>query len=242
MNKKELAEIDFDAEFFDHPDYKHRKNYRFEDLSAEDANNPRGRGRETAAPRGYDFERLISKINDGTRVSAPWFDVQWGTYTHRHCLSECKVCISEYDNGQTGRFRLWQKHHEKLLGAPNHYPNTFARYSFVIYTICEGRLREIGKIRVPPVIIESLVDNWHQEHHDTMGLEYTTQLSWTHLVSALDLDIGAFRRNEVVIATIESDQIDRLQSQVDYDTFLNNPFEDIDDPYRVCGPSCDIQH
>lgn len=240
MNRKELAETDFDAEFFDHPDYKYLNNFRFEDLSAEDANNPTGRGRETAAGRGYDFERVISKINHGTRVSAPWFDVQWERNTGRHYLSECKACISEYKNGQTGRFRLWKKHHEKLVGARNHYPSTSTHYHFVIYTICDGHVREIGKFRVSSIIIESLIDNWYLEDHDSMGLEYTTQLSWTYLVSALDLDIGAFRRDEVVTATVEKDQIDRLRSQVDCDIQLKNPFEDIDNPYPVCGPSCDI--
>jgi hypothetical protein len=238
----------FDEEFFSIggyssiPDGKYKciKDFRLEDLSVEDANSPTGRGRETAAPRGYDAERVARIIDDGERVSASWFDVQYDNWYHN--LLECKTCISEYKNGQTGRFKLWKKHHEKLLGASNQYPDTFSNYQFLIYTIFDDSVREVGKLRVCPIVIEALIDDWHQEHHETMGVAYAKQLSWTRLLSALELDIEVLRQNEVVRANIKSDQVDRLQSQVDYDTWRKNPFEDIDNPYPVCGPSCDIQH
>lgn len=179
--------------------------YRLEHLSPEEGNTPAGRGTETAGPRGYDTERLVSKIYDGKRDDREsWYDVevpqvQTDPQTTRRMLIECKSCIDEHPSGKTGTFKIWRKHHERLVDAGDVYSDEPAhtRYVFLIYTVVDDQAIEIGKFEVNSRWVDHILGEWQFGYHDTMGTEFYQTITWTKLLKELNLSLNALRRTEV---------------------------------------------
>lgn len=112
-----------------HPDVK------LEDVrDAWDANECFGRGRGTAAGRGYNTERLAAAVLSPGGEFISWSKENWyDTFCADDNLSfyaECKSCVYEYPSGQYARFRIWRDNHLKLLRKAE---TTALNYRFVVY-------------------------------------------------------------------------------------------------------------
>lgn len=175
---------------------------RLEDLSPEEGNTPSGRGSDTASSRGYDTEKLVSRIFEGTTDNRePWYDVKT-TYTlpERDVeiphLIECKSCIDQHPNGEKGTFRIWKKHHDRLLesGYRATEERKLVSYVFLVYTIVDSEAIEIGKFKSGAYHIEELIDEWNFVKHETMGYEFCKDISWTKLIEELGISLGRLHR------------------------------------------------
>jgi len=91
-----------------------------EDIKSESIPACSGRGRETAAVRGYNAERLAHSVFDSCHghfsVSLqPWYDTYASGGGETSLRIESKSCISRYPSGSYGRFRIWRHHHDTLI-------------------------------------------------------------------------------------------------------------------------------
>ncbi|WP_277542885.1 hypothetical protein [Haloarcula laminariae] len=171
-----------------------------------DGNECDGRGRSTAAGRGYNTERLAGAVLDTegdffSYTSEDWYDTFASSkdmYTH----AECKSCVNRYPSGAYGRFRIWRHHHETLVAKAtqsteqNCYP-----YFLVVYDIQDDVEREVGKVVAPVSLVDQALDKWRQQTHGTMGTQQVRDISWHLLLKRLGVSEQRLRAESTVDLT-----------------------------------------
>jgi len=179
-----------------------------------DGNKPQGRGRETAAPRGYNAELLANAmLGEHPRFEkwspGPWVDNYVTSQSGVNCYIEVKTTIDQYPSQAAGRFRIWGPHHHRLLASADVYEDTsrLHLYLFVVYTIESGIEREIGKVVVPAVNVDRHIDTWSLTDHDTMGEQLTYTISWRALLNALGVSLAEFTNSDTIDLTADSDRL-----------------------------------
>lgn len=187
---------------------------RLEDLrNKRKANVCHGRGRHTAAARGYNAELLARAVFDkrNALIRTPqesWIDVDAQVIDDSPWLDiEAKSCVDRYqkqngEQGRYGRFKIWKPHHDKLL----EYIDSRIRnpiYFFVVYTIDTGVEHEIGKLVAPVALIDSVLDNWRTEDHVTMGEIESREISWRLLLKRLGVSRNRFEDADIIDLTNE---------------------------------------
>lgn len=158
------------------------------------ANQCGGRGRSTAASRGYNAERLASAVLDPESSidnfsNENLYDVYIDESLSPHADSiyvECKSCVYRYPSGGYGRFRIWEDNHLEFLNKKESSSDEhiFA-YFFVVYTIENGVEQEVGKVLVPALHVDHVIDWWSYIEHDSMGETWVRDISWHHLFEKL---------------------------------------------------------
>lgn len=180
-----------------------------------------GRGSETAAVRGYNTERLANVIFSPTRLffsssDQPWYDTYVNTDHDIGCWIESKSCIQRYPCGQYGRFRIWKHHHERFIEEAQSFllDTVVFMYFFLVYTIEDDDVREVGKLIVPPEQIDSLIDTWSVRDHTSMGQCRARDISWSLLLKRLDVPKPVFREQSIVDLTdgLPTDQSEESDS------------------------------
>jgi hypothetical protein len=195
-----------DREWVNHP------GLTLEDVEADlFTNECSGRGSDTAAPRGYNVERVAAGIFDSygrfhRYRSEPWIDtIEWANDTELRI--ESKACIHRYPSGGYGQFRIWQSHHYSLTNIPDSLPEHKRLYFFLVYTVKgdeDGDATEIGKMAVEAEIIDELIADWRWIDHETKGFEQVRDISWHLLLSRLGVSVEQFRDDDIIIVTNES--------------------------------------
>ncbi|WP_418284178.1 hypothetical protein [Halorubrum sp. DTA46] len=177
--------------------------FRLEDLPPDIANNPSGRGPDTAAGRGYDVEHVLEYVIDGARISRYRSrdavvrddDSRWGSDEHTVDI-EAKSCINWYPSGSAGTFRIWERNHWVLSTTPEAY------YFLLVYRVdASGAAIEIGKIMTPIERIDAIIDEGWTTYDSSQrsGRQYI-DLPWPRVLSALDVSIELLREWELVYA------------------------------------------
>ncbi len=169
-----------------------------------------GRGRATAAGRGYNTERLAGAVLDTngdffSYTFEKWYDTfasNKDTYSH----VECKSCVCRYPSGAYGRFRIWRHHHETLVEtAAQSIDQKVYIYFFVVYDIEDGVEREVGKVVAPVNLVDQALDKWRQQTHKTMGTQQARDISWHLLLTRL----GVSERRLRAEPTVDLTEVDR---------------------------------
>jgi len=160
------------------------------------ANQCGGRGQSTAASRGYNVERLASAVLDpessiDNLSDENLYDVYVDEPLSPHADSiyvECKSCVYRYPSGGYGRFRIWEDNHLKFLNKKESSSDDhiFA-YFFVVYTVKHGIEKEVGKVLVPVLHVDHVLDWWTYIEHDTMGETWVRDISWHLLFKKLSV-------------------------------------------------------
>jgi hypothetical protein len=178
-----------------------------------------GRGRGTAAPRGYNAELLAKSLIGEHRLfykNAPesWFDNCVSHPSGVRCYIEVKTAITQYPSGGDGRFRIWSKHHSGLTAGAEVYDETrrLYVYLFLVYRVKSGIEREIGKVVVPAEQVDRQIDSWNFIDHDSMDDCLTWHISWRDLIRSLGVTLDEFRSQPTVDLTEGSEQLQRAQS------------------------------
>lgn len=166
-----------------------------------------GRGRETAAGRGYNAERLASVVLGPNRrytriTSEPWYD----NYIYRSekpsLRVETKCCTYRYPSGGYGRFRIWKHHHDTLAEWANRLDaSTNYFYFFVVYKILCGLEVEIGKLVASVAQVDEVLDTWNCRDHDTMGEARSRDISWRLLLKKLGVSRERFEDEPAIDIT-----------------------------------------
>ncbi|WP_460539095.1 hypothetical protein [Haloplanus salinarum] len=177
-----------------------------------DANECHGRGRDTAAARGYNVERLAAAVFDSdgffhTYRDKPWFDTsEWGNDSQKICI-ESKSCVHRYPSGGYGQFRIWALHHDIFTHPPEPLSHGRQIYFFLVYTIDEhGDAEEVGKLAVEAIIIDDIITDWRWTDHTTMGSVKKRDISWHLLLSRLGVSVKRFRADDIVVVTDPTDE------------------------------------
>ncbi|CAM3017712.1 hypothetical protein [Halobacterium salinarum] len=200
-----------------------RPGLKLEDVREQfDGNEPYGRGRETAAPRGYNAERLATALVSETArfekwSPGPWVDAFVPSPSGISCYLEVKTTIDQYPSQTPGRFRIWGPHHHRLLASADVYEDTnrLHLYLFVVYTIDSGIEREIGKLVVPAIRVDDHIDTWALTDHDTMGEQLTYTISWRALLDALGVSHTAFINTDTTDLTVDSENLQRARKHTE---------------------------
>ena len=181
---------------------------KLEDVrNARNGNKCSGRGRETAAGRGYNTERLARTVLDKDGVFLSWSADTWYdnfvTVDELTFLVECKSCVYQYPSETYGRFRIWRTHHRKLVaesaeGSPR---GRVPLYFFVVYRVVDGIEREVGKVVAPVKLIDEALDNWTERTHQTMGTQQARDISWHLLFNRLNVSEKYLKSKETVDLT-----------------------------------------
>jgi hypothetical protein len=171
------------------------------------ANECGGRGSATAAPRGYNVERLADAIFNSEAYffplsDRPWFDTEVWSEDDQRILVESKSCIHRYPSGGYGQFRIWWSHHTHLRNNSSNQPDDRQIYFFLVYTIDEnGDAEEVGKLGVEVDIIDELITDWRWVDHSTKGRDEMRDISWHLLLSRLGISVEQFRDEDIVVVT-----------------------------------------
>jgi hypothetical protein len=167
-----------------------------------------GRGRATAAVRGYNTERLANAVFDPSPIfiavsSNPFYDTYAEGSQGVSVRVECKSCVHRYPSGQYGRFRIWQTHHDQLRETAESWnlEGTKFLYFFVVYTVEDGKPREVGKLTAPVATIDEVLDKWRPQDHPTMGTQPARDISWHLLLKRLGVPKEAFVEQPIVDLT-----------------------------------------
>jgi len=169
-----------------------------------------GRGRSTAAGRGYNTERLAGAVLgvDGNFIAytdRSWYD----TFALNENVSprvECKSCVYRYPSGGYGRFRIWQQHHHTLLGWDLRTPDERVYlYFFVVYEVENGIEREVGKVVAPVNLVDKVLDKWKERTHQTMGTRHVRDISWHLLLKRLGVSEHELRAEQIVDLTHQTE-------------------------------------
>jgi len=178
---------------------------RLEDVRKEwQANRCYGRGRETAAGRGYNTELLANAVLDPETLflafsQERWYDAFVTQEEERYCKVECKSCVNRYPSGAYGRFRIWRDHHRSLVEvANNQMDNTLYLYFFLVYTVEDAVEKEIGKAVAPVTIVDDILDGWTSREHVTMGTRDVRDISWRELLDRLDVSCSRFKAQDAI--------------------------------------------
>jgi len=113
-------------------------------------------------------ERLVSQEYTGfSRFGVENFDVN-DDDTGK--LGEVKSTATELQSGQSGRFRLWKKQHDKLTRADR---AGTARYVFVLFDVSSRPVTARMKQQIPANVGRRIGarGGWNDSGHD-MGLQY----------------------------------------------------------------------
>lgn len=174
------------------------------------ANRCTGRGGATAAPRGYNTERLASAVLDPEMSFFPytkenWADTYVGADREVPAWVECKSCIYQYPSGGYGRFRIWKKHHKALY----HYfvgckRDVHVLYFFAVYTVENDIEKEVGKLVVPVEQVEETIEDWAVRDHSSMGEEEAKDISWRVFLKRLEVSPAQFENQDVIDLTDET--------------------------------------
>ena len=165
-----------------------------------------GRGRSTAAGRGYNTERLARAVldTDGGFVAYAnrcWYDT-FVNGENVYSRIECKSCVYRYPSGGYGQFRIWQHHHHRLFGQSQiSSEEHFYGYFFVVYEIESGIEKEVGKVLVPVDLVNQALDGWTTQTHQTMGTQKVRDISWHLLVNRLGISAQRLRVEPTVDLT-----------------------------------------
>ena len=159
-----------------------------------EGNECAGRGRATAAGRGYNSERLanaVLSLKCYFTVSSDenWFDTftriddEWSAHV------ECKCCVDRFPSGSHGRFRIWKHNHDQLIETAERWScDTLFLYFFVLYTIDDaGVEKEVGKVVAPVGLVDEVLDGWREIDHATMGTQLSRDISWRLLFNRLEV-------------------------------------------------------
>lgn len=207
----------------DRPGIVERPQLKLEDVREQfDGNEPNGRGRSTAAPRGYNAELLAKALLGEYALfdkwsPGPWVDNHVSSPSGVQCYVEVKTTIDQYPSGAAGRVRIWGRHHHRLVAAADVYQETsrLHLYLVVVYTVDSGVEREVGKVVVPAVWVDDHIDSWSRTDHVTMGDQQTHTVSWRVLVDALDVSLTEFTTTDTVDLTAGSDSLRRARNHAD---------------------------
>jgi hypothetical protein len=172
-----------------------------------------GRGRKTAAARGYNAERLAYAVLDGhgvfIRVSQKsWIDTIAEPNMNQPGYNvEAKCCVDRYQKqdggqGRYGMFKIWKPHHDKLLNDTK-LAVADPIYFFVVYTVKSRVEKEVGKLIAPAEMIDSVLDNWSSEEHVTMGAKKSRNISWRLLLKRLGVSRQRFQEANMIDLTNE---------------------------------------
>jgi hypothetical protein len=169
-----------------------------------------GRGSETAAPRGYNSERLAAAVFGSCGLflptkeeGKPWFDTKAWTEERNPVMVESKSCIDRYPSGGYGQFRIWRSPHITLsfMDSPSSRKRTL--YFFLVYTIKNENgnqvSKEVGKLVVDSMTVDGILDNWKLIDHSTMGLQQVRNISWHLLLNRLDISVDRFRQEDTIV-------------------------------------------
>lgn len=166
-----------------------------------------GRGKKTAAVRGYNTERLATVVFNGYLIFyavsiGPWFDASSEGSHGIEFTIESKSCVQRYPSGPYGRFRIWKHHHEKFVSESRQpWPDTMFVYFFLVYTVEDGSEREVGKLVVPAEQVDDILDKWTVRDHPTMGTRKARDISWYQLLKRLDVPPDVFKKLPLVDLT-----------------------------------------
>jgi len=113
---------------------------------------------EDIATAEYGYNRFIS---------AAWYDGKRDT----GAVCEVKSALSTLSNGATGRFRLWQAQHTKLVRKDR---NGSARYLFVLFDVDDGTPTAYLKSKEPAWVGHQLGarGGWGPSGHDSRTLQH----------------------------------------------------------------------
>jgi len=168
-------------------------------------NQCNGRGQETASGRGYNVERLARAVFNESKA---FFVTSCGHFDHfcpreeDVCFQiECKSCVFRYPSGGYGRFRIWRHHHEEHSEQWSDFEGVESLYFFVVYTVKNDVERELGKLVVPAVEVDNLLDSWTEVDHPTMGQAERRDLSWNMLLQKLGVSHEEFKTKDIVNLT-----------------------------------------
>jgi hypothetical protein len=181
-----------------------------------------GRGRETAAARGYNAELLPNALLGKRRDFHSWSPGPWVDNYVPHpsgiaCYVEVKIAIKRYPSGGFGRFRIWGSHHHRLVAAAEVYEQSkrLYIYLFIVYTVESGVEREIGKVIVPAEEVDDHLGYGNRVDHVSMGDDRTHSISWKKLIDALGVSAEEFTSKETVDLTVESEPLQRARAHLD---------------------------
>lgn len=183
-----------------------QSNVTLEDVKSESIPTCSGRGRETAAVRGYNAERLAHSVFDPSCFyfsisSQPWYDTYASGGGGVSLQIESKSCVSRYPSGPYGRFRIWKHHHDKLIKKHNSTEIFRRLYFFVVYTTTPETVKEVGKLVAPPVQVDEALDKWTVRDHPTMGERQARDISWNLLLKRLGVPKSVFQELPIVDLT-----------------------------------------
>jgi hypothetical protein len=173
------------------------------------ANECSGRGSSTAAPRGYDVERLATAVFDSIKMftrytGVTWTDTKaWGDEMDMIRI-ESKSCIRRYPSGGYGQFRIWKDNHDSL--ANKRISSRERRiYFLLVYTVTEdGNAVEVGKLAIETEIMDQLLTDWRQVEHTSRGCKEVRAISWHLLLSKLGVTVDQFEKESIVVVTDEN--------------------------------------
>jgi hypothetical protein len=183
-----------------------RPEVALEDVSG-DVPTCSGRGKNTAAVRGYNTERLASAVFDKWLIfdacrGDPWYDT-FAKGSHDIAFRiESKSCVHRYPSGPYGRFRIWKQHHDEFVSTARswHFETQFL-YFFCVYTIEDEKEREVGKLVVPAERVDEVLDSWTARDHSTMGESYARDISWHQLLKRLGVPETIFEEQPIIDLT-----------------------------------------
>jgi hypothetical protein len=100
-------------------------------------------------------------------LDASWYDGR----RESGAVLEVKSALSTLDSGSSGRFRLWQEQHNKLVEYDRE--NT-ARYGFVLFDVDGRRPTALLKQKEPAAVgrIIGARGGWYNSGHDSQGQQY----------------------------------------------------------------------
>jgi hypothetical protein len=175
------------------------------------ANECSGRGSSTAAPRGYNVERLATAVFNSLKMFTRYNDVTWtDTKAWGDGMDmiriESKSCIRRYPSGGYGQFRIWKDNHDSLASRP--ISDTRRRiYFLLVYTVTEdGNAVEVGKLAIEIEVMDRLLTDWRQIDHASRGSKEVREISWHLLLSKLGVTVDQFEKESIVVVTDENIQ------------------------------------
>jgi hypothetical protein len=184
-------------------------NIKLEDVrDTWEGNECLGRGRSTAAGRGYNTERLASAVI-GLRCwfvvipTEDWYDTGTEIDEEWSARVECKSCIYRYPSGAYGRFRIWKHNHDRLIETAKDWgSDTLFLYFFVVYTVeNDGVEREVGKVVAPVDLVDEVLDGWREMDHPTVGTRSVRDISWRLLFNRLGVSPSRLKSEDAVDLT-----------------------------------------
>jgi hypothetical protein len=182
-----------------------------------------GRGRGTAAARGYNAELLSAPLVGKDYFFSKWSPGPWVDICEPHpsgvlCYIEVKTAVEQFPSGGAGRFRIWMPNHTRLLTHRRSHRETkgLYLYLFLVYTVKSGVEREIGKVVVPAESVDAQIDSWNRINHVTMGEVLTYTVSWRKLINSLGVSITEFTSQPTVDLTESSEPLKRARSHTDF--------------------------